>query len=408
MNGKAGQLTKAQNRWKLLREAITQQSISRSEPQFQGYQLIPESQTLLLNADDLESVIDRLKAIPNDCNDIVGFMEVSLLTIVTLSPSCHCIAFRSSKELFQSICLGDVILMLKQRCSLNNCSIHCEHDNLLTVSFSLSWDPSLYTFRQFTVSDSVHCIVRERAKIKLSLEELTSHTRTVDNTGNICIWDCELILTWALQQCEWLQSTADLTIAELGVGMAGLAALSLARKATTIYLTDGHPGSIQNNQINLSMMRCLNMLPSQCSYHVLLLPWSLDVTERHIQADITVVSDCTHFDEYHGALFWTLLACTKVGGTIWMCQPNRGKSLDRFLNLVQAVNAANTHKLVEMEELVIPLVEQKHQKLSETDRTYNANIHRPRIFNLRKLRCLDEFDEMTIRTHLDERDTNIA
>jgi Lysine methyltransferase len=383
---RVGKDSKAQLRWKLLRQAITQQSVSRSDAQFKGFGLLPASESIELTDDEMKSIQKKLTIVPVYCTNATEFMEVSLLSLLTIDPSCTSITFNVPSALLASACLESTALHLKQACSLNECNIHSN---------------DTFKLKRFTVSDTLKLLVRERVSVQVSLAELTSHVHTVDNTGNICIWDCELVLTWALQQWVSLLSLQPrgLVVAELGVGMAGLAALSMNPYSNAVYLTDGHVGSVQNNRINLQMMECMGVLPSTCTFYTTLLPWSYNVTKDFIQADLTLVSDCTHFEHYHGELLWTLVACTKVDGTIWMCHPDRGNSLNRFLQLVEAVNSTG-EQLVEVTEHKFPSIDEKHEMLLKIDSAYNANIHYPRIFTLHKLRSQTEQDKATIITHI--------
>jgi hypothetical protein len=362
-------------------------------------------------------------------------------------------------------------------------------------------------------------LARERMPTRqVSLQELVSHhyqrydnnkdnadnsndNRGIDNTGNICVWDCEKTLAWVLLreqkqlQRKQLQFSSGVThiasaspttttttaaattaagpriVTELGAGMVGLAGLCLVAAAANhnhdngnsngssngisndiqeLYLTDGHVDSVTNNRVHVRLGQAVGQLPQSsaprssraCRVHCSVLKWSIDSDEQENNsntntnqraaaaaavdttsplppppADWTLVSDCTHFEEYHAELFWTLIKCTVStgGGTIWMCQPDRGKSLDRFLDLVRAVNGGNnndtiidgsntsTAALVIVQEQHYETLRAKHDELLQRDKTYDPNIHRPRVFCLRKLRAETQQDRLVAIRHIQER-----
>jgi hypothetical protein len=320
-----------------------------------------------------------------------------------------------------------------------------------------------------TTKPAAIVLARERVPTRqVSLQELVSHhhqkhdnnlstdNRGIDNTGNICVWDCEKTLAWVLlrEQQETTLAAGPLIVTELGAGMVGLAGLCLVAAAANhnndrnssnngsiqeLYLTDGHVDSVQNNRVHVRLGQAAGgqlWLPqssqsaprsepsSACRVHCSVLKWSIDSDKTENAAvavdttspsppppppaDWTLISDCTHFEEYHAELFWTLITCTvSTGdGTIWMCQPDRGKSLDRFLDLVRAVNGGSTTStppLVMVQEQHYETLRTKHEELLQRDKTYDPNIHRPRVFCLRKLRAETEDDRLATIRHIQER-----
>jgi predicted nicotinamide N-methyase len=320
-----------------------------------------------------------------------------------------------SREALMSL---DLSGELRRRCALERCEcewITNDDTHSLTLKILLqsssSWN---YVVREYSVpsgQDNVKVLTREPVgdrRRPLPLEQLASHRlhQAIDNTGNICVWDCEKTLTWALHQ-ESVKQPA--VVLELGAGMAGLAALSLVPTCRKIYVTDGHPDSVQNNRVNVRLMHAAGVLPKSCSVYCRLLKWAIDPEEEdekinHSElADWTLVSDCIHFQEYHVHLLWTSLRYTKVKGSIWMCQPDRGRSLQRFLDLVEAVNAL-TEPLFAVEERTYAVLEEKHKQFLKTqEECYDPNIHRPRIFALQKIREAVESDRRLMLQHVRER-----
>lgn len=312
-------------------------------------------------------------------------------------------------------------------------------------------------------------ITRERivsAHTKLSLQELVSHRNNnnnnnqnggggVDNTGNICVWDCALTLAWALhqQQQQERQPEKHSVVLELGAGMAAISAFSLAVTAASsslsakIYVTDGHADCVQNNRVNVRLLQAVGLVPSshrnddddegsrKVEIDCRQMLWTTDSPTTSSSpddavlllplADTMLIADCTHFQEYHAALFWTAVRHTSAnGGQIWMCQPKRGNSLERFLELIRVVNDNNNNNnngnsnssaapLLRVTEQHYPVLDAKHQKFleessSSSNNHYDPNLHRPRIFVLTKERPENEQDRLCAIRHMQERDQGTA
>ena len=287
----------------------------------------------------------------------------------------------------------------------------------------------------------------------LSLQELTSHHHNegVDNTGNICVWDSEQTMAFCLlkhlhQNKLFLPNGSDATsgidILELGSGMAGLAGLALVNKLQQHYqeqpirlwLTDGHPQAVQNNRVHAYLRHSqqkTNTLstPSKKpgvggnSVQCRVLRWALekptvDTPPRNCQ--IAIVSDCTHFQEFHAHLFLTLAYSVQVYGSVYLCQPHRGTSLERFLNVVRSTGivagATSAHSTSQAED-DSPLfsIEWLDISIEEVEDAvtaasflphYDANIHRPHWILLRKLREITDKDRSLVLEHMECRDKN--
>jgi hypothetical protein len=284
---------------------------------------------------------------------------------------------------------------------------------------------------------------RPRTTHRRLLHELTSqvHHDGIDNTGNICVWDCERTLTWAVLQSHGFNHcpvvhpdhTTDIlndstrcdpfVVLELGSGMAALAALSLAVRWSNhsqsqsppgcsapndaspkmhVYITDGHDDSVFNNQVNVRLMQSAGLLNHFVSVECRKLLWTIEAQSHGlpVAAHVTLISDCTHFVEYHAELYWTAVHHTRVGGQIWMCQPHRGDSWWRFAHLIQHVNARDSMaqplvSLVEPADIAQHL-QSRHEEFQRESSVYNANIHRPHVFILTKLREATESDRVCV------------
>ena len=282
-----------------------------------------------------------------------------------------------------------------------------------TIQITLS-PSSLHVVRRYALEPCSIVVTRERAHRTIrNLQELVSnqHHDGVDNTGNLCVWDAEKTLAWALLQESGLKLGS---VTELGSGTAALAALALASAgmvASNVYVTDGHEDSVWNNRVNVRLMSAAAALPP-ASPHVVCqrLLWTCEETRSCCPelfpppAEVTLVSDCTHFEEHHGGLFWTLVECTLVGGCIWMCQPNRGQSWRKFAQVVDHVNAQSQSPLLQIQERFYDEIERRHLTFLN-DESYQPDIHKPRIFVLAKLREATEVDRLHVLHYMNTRAT---
>jgi len=449
-------------RWKLLRDALRGKPVNR-QATFVGYEMICsrrlqqhdesirrdiQQNLLILSFKSEEGTVENFP------EKLVNALETSLLGLLSLDvkqlhdckgsrsischefliPKCHKLDLTSDNMTF----ISDELC---RRCNLDTCRVTDDKDssstaiineqphNILRVEISTSnrnrFLIRLYEWPKVITNDTSHneyLLIRERSPEQvITLSEMTSHQRDhgIDNTGNVCVWDCEKTLLWALLSSSSPSSSSyDQTygrVLELGAGMAGLVALGLgaAKRASHVIVTDGNPGSLQSNRTHVRLMEASK--PIQCTVDIQLLPWALQVAEetdifRELQskpANITVVSDCTHFERYHGHLLWTLIQCTTVGGHIWMCHPNRGKTLERFLDVIRQLvkdNEPEANDLLSLHEMSFPELDEKYQLLTKNDPHYCPNVHRPRIFYLSKLREASENDRSRIIQHMATRD----
>ena len=310
----------------------------------------------------------------------------------------------------------------------------------------------------------------------LSLDELVSHRVTgVDNTGNICVWDSERTLSFLLHHPETFPSMFPLlhsgqttgyghirSILELGTGMAGLAALSLGMRLAQdltkhqrirVTLTDGHINGVKNNrvnhQLNKAYYRCESMIHNDNSYssnnniyaellnvEAKVLPWTCDFNDDSSsnvgvdtggttsEYDVCLISDCTHFQNFHSALAITVLRHLKVGGTAIFCQPHRDDSLTNFVQLLTATGDAGsdggkeqlvatqwwTHNILEKahENALAMNKSTERQRLTGSTNTtmlcYDPNIHQPKILIVTKLRQMTRSDRDHLVNHQSKRE----
>ena len=456
----------AKGRWNILRDAIrststtTQSSSSSFRPNhhnkstinqysssihnFIGYQMIPSPQLVEISNDD-------------DDDDVVQ-------------------------------------LMLRYDCSNGDSSLYGMYQYTIPISTVVATTSSnvdatmihVYTREKRSMTSGGNNIHQQQQHRITTLQELVCHhnpNHQIDNTGNICVWDSERTLCWflfhisssssspiqllqqhhpPLWQC-WDPPPSSLsesqnnntnknknetttTVLELGCGMAGLATLTLAAAIYKysnnhpqqthnyqFYMTDGSMDCVRNNEINVSMMRSMNVIPaisavtensnthSTIQIDCCQLLWSYDVPmpennnnnnnnnlSKMRVADITMVSDCLHFEEYHGELLWTLVTHTQKQAIL--CQPNRTPSLQNFLTFIDHVNDTKHNKndhhlgpLIRITEHISDMLNEKHEMFLQQQQEqqngdddyyyyYDSDKHRPRIYVMDVLRRPNEED----------------
>ena len=153
----------------------------------------------------------------------------------------------------------------------------------------------------------------------------------------------------------------------------------------------------------------------------LVLPWSTEPPSEATAAtghqqqhrpppcQLALVSDCTHFQEFHAHLFLTMAYRVRVDGRVFMCQPHRGQSLTSFLDLIRVTAAADDDDdtrcgpLFSVEWLPIDGIPTAAGSGVDNEH-YDPNIHRPHWIMLRKLREVDPKDRQNILQHMKDRD----
>jgi Lysine methyltransferase len=444
-------------------------AVEGSIHRFSGFNLLPRERLARDKVPNLQRLLTNVELDRED--DVVTILEASLLALTALRPSQwlweFAVTFQSRADM-DRWSTQEVLDMLEDR--LQSSSENPKHKirlgegstwvlqsneyhpassvvlKIVLAPFVPSCGIFCYKLPSFPEADGTSgnkgqgCNIptflytRERlGTTRTSLQELVSHHHHegLDNTGNVCVWDSEKTLAYCLlkvlasHKLPWLlpsderQSPVD--ILEVGAGMAGLAGLSLAQtirstypeKQFRLWLTDGHPKAAQNNCVHAHLMQLRLQTrgrnPVKCST----LPWSIDPPQRSFSdvpppCDIVLVSDCTHFESFHAHLFFTLAYGVRVNGCIHMCQPHRGKSLQRFLNIVELTSikaeGTDTTSLFSVECMEIPELVQLKSDIGSSNAHYDPNIHCPLWLKLRKLRDVQESDRDLVFKHMATRD----
>lgn len=146
-----------------------------------------------------------------------------------------------------------------------------------------------------------------------------------NNSGNIRVWPSEECLAYYLLKHERLVRSK--TVLELGSGMVGLSGLtSAALGAAEVVLTDGNEKSVENIQRIVEINKLNNRVT--CS----LLSWNSTIPNK--QFDAILCADCLFFMEEHRTLLNCIHRHLKPGGTAYIVAPDRGGTVQPFLDLV--------------------------------------------------------------------------
>ncbi len=256
--------------------------------------------------------------------------------------------------------------------------------------------------------------------------------------------------TGCIQQND-VNTKKMLRVLELGSGMAALPSLALSmldRKKSMrrqggsvpiaadipkiqITITDGHPKAVQNNRACVNLTHSCNdhEVEDESNVQCCKLSWKANeaganecnelmkckrTLQDHDDAsqgqgslpfDLILVSDCTHFTDFHADLAVTIGRLVRVGGVCILCQPCRGSSLGLFIDVLHAMNGVGP---ISTDTDVSPLfqvdlhrdynkeITAHHLRLLDragdvrNDAFYDPNIHYPLILTLKKLREYDE------------------
>jgi hypothetical protein len=391
----ADRSARAKGRWKLLRAALLREAVpdeASSIHQFPGYS------SHLIPCEPVVAAADLLKSLEDALNDERDEEKVALAVwaLLALEPK-RCLWTIPIRTNFQQERLS---LLLSPH------MIEFQSDPSPMLLLTPYFDANDVQVKCYSLSHA-NVYTRERSRTaRKSLHELTSHhhaqTEAIDNTGNICVWDCEIVLAWYLWQPGSRRIAQGTTLLEVGAGMAGVAALAGDGICSQIFITDGHTDCVWNNRINLRLLRQANSTgPShiECS----ILRWSYNDGTLLCSADSTLVSDCTHFQEWHGQLLWTILRHTRVGGSIWICQPNRGQSWSRFHQLMERTVLGN---IASIQEHRCDRLDELHAQFQlEHSSSYEPDRHRPRIFQIRKVGEVTLQHRDAIQEHIRIRDS---
>lgn len=199
-----------------------------------------------------------------------------------------------------------------------------------------------------------------------------------NNTGNVCVWPSEEILTYYCLKDK--HRFRDKTVCELGGGMTCLAglAISLCCGPTEVLLTDGNEASVKNIDVTLARNKT-GFNGTAVTARVL--RWNEDISSGDLQGrfDFVVCADCLFFDEYRQDLVNVLWQLLKEKGEAVIFAPSRGDTFDQFKAL--AGERFQVREVETYDEKVSALHKENVAKGLEV---YDPNLHYPRMLQLLK------------------------
>ncbi|XP_068205079.1 calmodulin-lysine N-methyltransferase [Palaemon carinicauda] len=225
---------------------------------------------------------------------------------------------------------------------------------------------------------SVKCINSElKVTVRLLRRDFSPSELTgFNNTGNVCIWPSEEILTYYC--LNNLQLFSGKSVLELGGGMTCLAGLLVAASGvpSKMVLTDGNALSVTNVKVSLEKNP---QLPTEVSTRVL--RWGVhdELVKQHGRFDVAVCADCLFFDEGRESLLRSLLAVLRPGGMAIVVAPARSGTFQSFASMCRP------HFLVAVLEKYDDCVIEQYVGKSAMESHYNENLHLPLVMILTKL-----------------------
>jgi len=178
----------------------------------------------------------------------------------------------------------------------------------------------------------------------------------IDNTGVVCLWPAEEVLThYAAARPELFAGRRVLELGA-GVGLAGLA-LAAVTDAACVHLTDGNSAAVEALRANVEANRAAfgrTVVTAGPLY------WGRGEPPLLGRYDVVVAADCTFFEAFHGELAETLRTWLAPGGVALLFNPRRGGSLDRFVAEALARGVA-----LRLEESYDGAVSARHAELTE-------------------------------------------
>ena len=164
-----------------------------------------------------------------------------------------------------------------------------------------------------------------------------------NNTGNICVWPSEEVLTAYCLENKHL--FIDKSVLELGAGMTGLAGLVVGQAcgAKHVLITDGNDNSVENLEIIVEENKNLNLIQNVSSkvspdkfefpaqkliLNFQCIKWANGANDLSEQYDVIISADCLFFDEGRPQLLECLKKALKPGGTAIIVAPSRSGTFE--------------------------------------------------------------------------------
>ena len=172
-------------------------------------------------------------------------------------------------------------------------------------------------------------------EIKILTEKIPIYEllHSLDNTGNVCLWPSEEVLTYYVYKNSNL--CLNKTVLELGGGMTCLCALltAVSVAAKRVVLTDGNQRCVSNVKAIVERNRYRLQSTVECRQLI----WGEDshFTDLYNQIDVIFCSDCLYFDQSRHLLVDTIHKLLKSTGIAILLAPTRGSTFNSFVDLVK-------------------------------------------------------------------------
>uniref|UniRef100_A0A8D8MHM7 Calmodulin-lysine N-methyltransferase n=1 Tax=Cacopsylla melanoneura TaxID=428564 RepID=A0A8D8MHM7_9HEMI len=222
---------------------------------------------------------------------------------------------------------------------------------------------------QFKHSDQEESFQVKVCHVEINLT--ANHLIGFNNTGNICVWPSEEVLSYYCLHNSYLFNNK--TILELGGGMTCLAGILIAKYLSPQYVlvTDGNVISMDN----VARIIETNAIKADCA----VLKWSSCVNHYSEYFDVILAADCLFFDEARNDFVSTIVHCLNSSGIALITAPRRGNTLDQF---VQCAKSAGLYTLVL--QCYNSGVWAQHCRLKIENPRYEEGIHYPLLIVVSK------------------------
>ncbi|XP_071963589.1 calmodulin-lysine N-methyltransferase-like isoform X2 [Antedon mediterranea] len=245
--------------------------------------------------------------------------------------------------------------------------------NLLTTDQVLDNNGDVWHQYQYSSIPSFRARIKHISK-SFNPEELIGF----NNTGNVCVWPAEEVLTyWCLENRELFR---EKKICELGGGMTCLAGLTIGTscEAEVVTLTDGNEDSVQNVK-EILKENDKHLKASQVDASVLRWDKPEEYNNFMEMFDFVISADCLFFDQYREDLVKTINTILKPKGICIIFAPKRHNTCEEFCAI------AKRKFEVTIDERYDAVVWDKHIKaLENSSEIYDENRHYPLKITLTK------------------------
>lgn len=229
-----------------------------------------------------------------------------------------------------------------------------------------SWFLYTLNLKRAEVCECFHVKV---CHVELSIT--ANHLMGFNNTGNVCVWPSEEVLSYYCLDNSYLFNNK--TILELGGGMTCLAGLLIAKylRPQYVLVSDGNAISVDNAKNIIQA----NQVAADCC----ILKWGTCSKHHSDYFDVILAADCLFFDDTRNDFVSTIAYCLSDSGIALITAPRRGKTLDLF---VQCAKSVGLYTLVLY--CYNSVIWDQHCSLKLNNPHYDENIHYPLLIIVSK------------------------